>query len=239
MKIPLKISHNLLISLAFHILLLIILSLIFVSPIKIPTEIFLEWATEPFPRLEELKSTIVSSFPGKPGVAQTETVKPQAANQAVQHTVTSEQAPSQVQQNQQIHVPRIGDLEESPQTATDVTGKTARKTKFGSSLASAISVRTPSGTGVGGGFLFDDEEGSVTILEKHLPQTQITDFGKIILQFEISRDGNVVKNSIIPIRIDGAAYTSLSIEALQKWKFSVRKYNPYKRYQISFIFNPQ
>lgn len=107
-----------------------------------------------------------------------------------------------------------------------------------SSLSDFSSGSKSSGSG-NNGYLLEEDDGTISVIHSILPNPVLNDFGKVTLVFTLNSDGSVKPESIIPTVIDDPNYTRESIVALKQWKFLIRSYNKDKKYRISFIFSPQ
>ena len=234
-KFKVLIQNDWTISLLVHLVLLVVFTLVFFKVPRQTMQSVIELFTESYERYE-----VVKDDPG---------LRDKATD--VTHEKLDTPMASAQTQNKTDNIPESDNktpLVTAPVAKSDPlmppTGGQSRSDNLSSSIPSSSYLSNLKNKLRGGGkggnsFELDDGDGSITILSKVLPKTEIADYGKVTLQFKLKPDGSVAVSSVIPVLVDNPNYTRDAVNALQQWKFEVKRYNADQVYKISFIFKPE
>lgn len=219
-----------LISLGIHIGILLMLSLISLTP-KLP-EVWhsFDWEqlySVPVPRSQS------DAAPNKEAV---ETgVRPR---ESTEPSKTLDAAPSVT------HTPSEGESEliEMPKfNPVNTSSQRPNVNKPGLSNLQNLPVGDRDGIGSKpGGFGSDLEGDDLQILYRAIPTVEAKVYGVITMSFRISQEGRVLPETIRVISYTTSEYLQPSISALEKWRFNtIGRYHKERVYKITFRYNPE
>lgn len=153
-------------------------------------------------------------------------------------TVTQPLSSIPQQNNSEVTAPKTNTNPVLPPTGGNASLDKPAGAPATSSYLSKLKGRIRDSGNGNNGYELDDGEGSITVLKKVLPDTKISDYGKVTLQFQVDSSGAVRSETILPILVDDASYTRDAVAALKQWQFSLKRYNAKQVYKITFIFKP-
>lgn len=224
-KLPPSLRNGYLLSLIGHLVLMLILALLFISPVMPLKWHSFEWESQSEP------STEPGSAPGT-SPALNEATAPQ---QELANPVSKLDTELPLNKGEDIPTLEQPKLAAPSQTSDEHTAIRVIRTPGKSALRN-LGESLP-GTGDGFSASLEQGGGEAYIISQPKPAIMPNEEGEVYLEFRLTKEGNVDLGSVNILSYTSANYAEAVQKVLSRWKFGFRnKYDPNRSYRIRCKF---
>ncbi len=220
-KLPPSLRNGYLLSLIGHLILMLILALLFISPVLPVKWHSFEWESQSEPSMEPGSS--IGTSP-----ALTESITPQ---QELSNPALKQDTEIPASKGETIPTLEQPKLAAPSQTKDEHTGVRVIRTP-GKSALKNLGESLP-GTGDGFSASMEQGGGEAYIISQPKPAIMPNEEGEVYLEFKLTKEGNVDLSSVNILSYTSANYAEAVQKVLSRWKFGFKnRYDPNRSYRI-------
>ncbi|GAB1366459.1 hypothetical protein MASR1M36_13300 [Candidatus Cloacimonadaceae bacterium] len=224
-KLPPSLQNGYLLSFVGHIVILLLLAIIFISPVMPVKWHSFEWETISEPSAEPGSAKGSSSAPVEKTALQSVPASPAPSLESEEPIRSGESIP--VLEKPILATPSQNQSDHNAVRVIRTPGQSALR-NLGENLP---------GTDNGFSASLEQGGGEAYVISQPKPAIMPTEEGEVYLEFRLTRDGNVDLSSVNILSYTSAKYAESVQKVLGRWKFGFRnKYDPNRTYRIRCKF---